>query len=83
MGRDQIANRWLVAEKAYPIKGKEKNDITTLLGEPSGIKVLEHRVSEDWYFLYYKQYKINPNSPQGSFVVRFYHEKVIDVVKLS
>ncbi len=82
-GRDQLANRWLVAEKKIPIKGKDTNEITTLLGQPQQVQILEHKISEDWYFLYYKDYKTRPKTPEGSFIVRFYQDQVIDVVKLS
>ena len=82
-GRDQIANRWLVAEKKFPVKGKDKNEMTSLLGQPQQVEVLEHNVSEDWYFIYYKNYKLAPSTPEGTFMVRFYHDAVIDVVKLD
>ncbi len=83
IGRDQLANRWLIANKSYPIKGKDKNEIITLLGQPQQVQVVEHRISEDWYFLYYKNYKTKPETDEGSFLVRFYNDKVIDVVNLA
>lgn len=83
LGRDQLANRWLVSTKALPIKGRDENEITTLLGQPQDIDSRNHRESEDWYFVYYKRYKTLPDTPEGSFIVRFYNGKVIDVVNLS
>ncbi len=82
-GRDQLANRWLVGRKLIPLKGRDANEVTTLLGQPQEVQVTEHNVSEDWYFVYYKAYKSWPNSEQGSFLVRFYQKQVIDVVSLS
>ena len=81
-GRDQLANRFLVAEKLVPIKGMEGNEILTILGQPQDVQILEKNVSEDWYFSYYKRYKTWPNTDQGKFLVRLYHNKVIDVSKI-
>lgn len=82
-GRDQLANRSLVANDVIPLHGWYKNSIITTLGEPQEIKVTEREVSEDWYFVYYKKYKLAPRTDEGLFVVRFYHGKVIDVINLS
>lgn len=79
-GRDQLANRWLVAEKKISIKGRESNDVITLLGQPQEIRTRQHKISEDWFFVYYKAYKTRPRTEQGSFVVRMYHDQVMDVV---
>lgn len=83
LGRDQLANRWLIAQKTISIKGKDKNEITTLLGQPQQVQIVEHRISEDWYFIYYKQYKTMPETEEGSFLIRFYNDKVLDVVNLK
>ena len=82
-GRDQLANRWLVGKKLVPLKGRDANEVTTLLGQPQEVQITKHNVSEDWYFVYYKAYKTRPNSEQGSFLVRFYQKQVIDVISLS
>lgn len=79
-GRDQLANRWLVAEKKIPLKGRHANEVMTLLGQPQDIQVRQHRISEDWFFTYYKAYKTRPKTELGSFLVRIYHDHVVDVV---
>jgi hypothetical protein len=90
LGRDQIANRSLVARAKVILKGREANDVVTLLGQPQQVQILERHVSEDWYFVYFKNYvpynptnKVDYPDEQGEFVVRIYRDKVIDVVKLS
>lgn len=83
IGRDQLANRTLVADLKVPIKGLNSNEVLSILGQPQQIKVTEKNVSEDWYFSYYKRYKTFPKTPQGSFLVRFYHNKVIQVAKIK
>ena len=81
LGRDQLANRYLVAQRIVPIKGKNANEILSLLGQPQDIKTEERDVSEDWYYIYYKQYKTRPHTDRGLFLVRFYQNEVIDVLK--
>lgn len=83
LGRDQLANRWLVAQKLVPMKDKDSREVITLLGQPQQVEVVQHQVSEDWYFIYYKNYKTKPLTDEGSFLVRFYNDKVIDVIKLN
>lgn len=83
LGRDQLANRAMVADLKVPIKGKGPNEVLTFLGQPQEIQVRERKVSEDWYFVYYKRYKTWPNTKEGSFLVRFYKDEVVDVVKVS
>lgn len=83
LGRDQLANRYLVSQKIFPMNGLDANQVLTILGEPSEIDVVEHDVSEDWYYIYYKRYKTWPETPKGTFLVRFYQNKVIDVVNLK
>jgi hypothetical protein len=80
-GRDQLANRWLVGEGKLPIQGRDANEVITLLGQPQNIQVRQHRVSEDWFFTYYKAYKTRPKTDLGSFLVRMYHSEVVDVVR--
>ena len=92
-GRDQIANRTLVAyTKKLIIKGKDPNEILTLLGQPQQIQVIERNVSENWYFIYYKTHvAYNPlnkvpypgKEREGEFVVQFNNDKVINVVTLN
>ena len=79
-GRDQLANRWLVGENKISIKGRGPNEVISFLGQPQEIQVRQHKISEDWFFIYYKAYKTRPKTDQGSFIVRFYHDQVIDVV---
>jgi len=81
LGRDVLANRLLVANKLAPIKNMHKNEVLNLLGEPQQIEITTSDVSEDWHYIYYKRYKTWPTTDKGLFLVRFYHEKVIDVVK--
>ena len=81
-GRDQLANRLLVAEAMLPITGMNGNEVLSILGQPQTINVTERSISEDWYFVYYRLYKMWPKTPEGSFLVRFYHGKVIDVLKV-
>ena len=77
-GRDQLANRSLVASNIVSVKNKNKNEILTLLGQPQKVKIISRNVSEDWYFIYYKRYKTAPSTEEGSFFIRFYNDKVID-----
>jgi len=79
LGRDQLANRFLIAQYSRPIKGLESNQILSYLGQPQEIEVREKDVSEDWYFIYYKKYKTRPRTDKGIFIVHMYHNKVIDV----
>lgn len=83
LGRDQLANRWLVSQSKVLIQGKGQNEVLTFLGQPQQIQVREHKISEDWYFVYYKRYKTAPETPEGTFVVRFYQDEVIDVVRIT
>ena len=84
LGRDQLANRYLVANKLLPlVKGMDTNEILTWLGQPQTIQVTERHTSEDWYFVHYRRYKTMPETPEGLFIVRFFEDKVIDVVKES
>ena len=89
-GRDQLANRLMVANGKALVKGVSGNDLLSLLGQPQQIQVLERNISEDWYFVYYKKYipynpvnKMNFPDEEGEFVVRIYRDKVIDLVKLD
>ncbi len=90
-GRDQIANRTLIAyTKKLTIKGRDTNEVITLLGQPQQIQVIERNVSQDWYFIYYKTYAAYVEKApypgkdaQGEFVVRFTNDKVTDVVTLK
>ena len=80
IGRDQLANRWLVAQKKLPMKGKNQNEVLTYLGQPQNVQIVEHHISEDWLYIYYKRYKTAPETPKGSFLIRFYNDEVIDIV---
>lgn len=82
-GRDQLANRSFVASNIIALNGKESREVLTLLGQPQQIRVTERNVSEEWYFIYYKRYKTAPKTDEGSFLVQFYNDKVIDVVKVN
>ncbi|MSR76708.1 MAG: hypothetical protein EXS63_00560 [Candidatus Omnitrophica bacterium] len=82
VGRDQVTNRLFVAVKAYPLRGRFSNEVLSFLGQPQEIKILERGVSEDWLYIYYKPHlKERIDSEEGSFLVRFYNDKVIDVVR--
>lgn len=75
-------NRLIVATKAYPMRGKFSNEVLSLLGQPQQIQVIENGISEDWLYVYYKaQLKERVDAEQGNFLVRFYHNKVIDIVR--
>ncbi len=91
LGRDTLENRVLVARRVFPLKGRESNEVLTILGQPQRIDVVERNTSEDWYFIYDKNHvayapsftkKILEEKP-GTFLVRLYHDKVIDVVNLD
>lgn len=89
-GRDQIANRSLVARAKVVLKGRDANEVLTLLGQPQQIQVLERGISEDWYFTYYKYYvaynptnKVGVPDSEGEFVVRMYRGEVIAVETLK
>lgn len=90
-GRDQIANRTLVANtKKLILNGKTSNEVLTILGQPQQIQVIESNVSQDWYFIYYKKYAAYVEKvpypgkyTEGEFVVRFNNDKVTDVVTLT
>ena len=82
IGRDQLANRLIVATKAYPMRGKFTNEVLSFLGQPQQIQIIESGISEDWLYTYYKpQLKERVDADQGNFLVRFYHDKVIDIVR--
>ncbi|MBN1689264.1 MAG: hypothetical protein JW893_09195 [Candidatus Omnitrophica bacterium] len=81
-GRDILANRLIVANHMLPIKDMHKNEVLTILGEPQTIDITARNISEDWHYIYYKRYKTWPDTGKGVFLVRFYHDKVIDVVKV-
>jgi hypothetical protein len=97
IGRDQLANRLMVADLKLPVKDRNKNEILSLLGQPQNILMRERNISEDWYYIYYKKHiPYNPkekvpfkdkvfldNPDKGEVVVRFYNDQVIDVVKIS
>jgi len=82
-GRDHLANRYLVASKLIAIEGWEANEVLNILGEPQEIDIQQRNISEDWYFVYYKKYKTWPKTNQGVMLVRFYHDEVIDVIKMN
>lgn len=81
VGRDQLANRLLVSKKLFPLEGKYSNEVLTYLGQPQQIDVIQTGISEDWLFVYYKGLQNRIDSKQDSFLVRFYQDKVIDVVR--
>ena len=82
IGRDQITNRFIVATKAYPMHGKFSNEVLSFLGQPQQIQVIENGISEDWLYIYYKpSLQERVDEKQGNFLVRFYHDKVIDIVR--
>ena len=83
LGRDQLANRMLVANAKVVIKGKNSNEVLSLLGQPQDIQVRERNVSEDWYFIYYKRYKTWLKTDQGLFYVRFQQGEAVDAVKVN
>ncbi len=83
LGRDQLANRSIVANHFPLIKGMHQNSVLTVLGQPQTIDIIERDVSEDWYFTYYKRYKTAPQTDEGTLLVRLYNQKVIDVVNLK
>lgn len=91
LGRDTLQNRALVAKLKFPLKGREGNEVLSILGQPQEVHVVERNVAEDWYFIYYKDYaayfpkipKVLDADNKGSFLVRLYHDKVIDVVNLD
>ena len=81
VGGDQITNRFIVAKKMFPLKNKDSNEILSFLGQPQQIKIIEKGISEDWVYVYYKNVKDIVHSGEGAFMVRFYRDKVIDVVR--
>ena len=83
IGRDKVANRNLVAEHRIKIDGRSSNEVLTMLGQPQMIEIRDKRISQDWYFSYYPRLAKAPNTDQQTFVVRMYHNKVIDVVNLN
>ena len=90
LGRDTMTNRRLVAQFKVPLGGRGGNEVLSILGQPQDIRIRARDVSEDWYYVYYKNYiPYTPQNPldtdpgKGVFLVRFYHEKVIDVVKVE
>lgn len=89
LGRDTLENRAIVAMRKFPLKGRSSNEVLTILGQPQQIQVVERNISEDWYFVYYKNHiayvpkvPLQEDKP-GSFIVRLYHDKVIDVVNVD
>lgn len=80
IGRDQLMNRLLVAKDKVKITGLEPNQVLSVLGQPQEIQVVEREVSEDWVYVYYKKYTPKAYSDEGLFMVRMYHDRVIDVV---
>ncbi len=91
LGRDTLENRVLVAGKKFPIKNRDTNEVLSILGQPQNIQIVEREVAEDWYYVYYKNYvayvpkKIANlrDRQEGTFIVRFYHDRVIDVVAID
>ena len=85
LGRDQLANRWLVAESPAKklIEGKHSNEVLTILGQPQKVDVVERNTSEDWYYVYYKNYKTRPVTDKGLFIVRLYDNHVLDSQKVE
>ncbi len=91
LGRDQLENRSLAANSKFPMKGRDANEVLTILGQPQNVEVVERDTAENWYFVYYKNYvsyvseniKQKYDRNEGTFVVRFYHDRVIDVVKID
>ena len=81
IGRDQIMNRLLVANKKLSVNGMVSNEVLTVLGEPQQVDVVERDVSEDWIYVYYKKYTPLKHSEPSQFMVRLYHDKVIDVIR--
>ena len=89
-GRDQLANRYLVASRKVKVEGRNSNDLLTLLGQPQEIEVTERNVSENWHFIYYKKYiPYNPSNAikfpaeEGKFTVEFKDDKVVKVSAIS
>ncbi len=95
LGRDTLQNRSLVAARLFPVKGMDSHDLLTILGQPQSIKIVEREVAEDWFFIYYKNHvaytprfipptkqKLSDNK-EGSFLVRIYNGKVLDVVNID
>ncbi len=84
VGRDQIANRFLVAKKVLRLDGFYSNEVLTLIGQPQKIRTIETGISEDWLYNYFK---INPkdrmDASEGTFCVRVYKDKVLDVVPIT
>jgi hypothetical protein len=76
-GGDQLAD----SDGKVWIKGKQSNEVLSILGQPQRIETIERNVAEDWYYVYYKAYKTRPVTEEGVFVVRFYNERAIDVAK--
>ena len=91
LGRDTLENRVLVANHLFPLKDRDSNEVLTILGQPQQVNIVERNVSEDWYFVYYKKHvayvtdaieKIS-HPESGTFLVRIYHDRVIDVVNID
>ena len=84
IGRDQITNRFLIAKKVVRIEGFYSNEVLSIIGQPQKIRTLESGISEDWIYRYFK---VNPkdrmDAEQGSFCVRMYKDKVLDVVAID
>ena len=89
-GRDHLMNRSMVGSKRIGVNGFTTNEVLTLLGQPQEIRVQVRDVAEDWYFVYYKNYKPyvpslkkNVEFQEGQFVVRFVDKHAKDTVFLS
>ena len=80
IGRDQLTNRLLIGKNAFSIRGKLSNDVLSLLGQPQEIHVVQTGVSEDWLYIYLKGISKRASGEKAAFLVRFYQDKVIDVV---
>lgn len=91
IGRDTLENRILAANSLFPLKGLHPNEVLTYLGQPQQIHVIEREIAEDWYYVYYKKYaaymprKIQNKiaREKGTFIVRIYQDKVLDVVNAA
>jgi len=76
LGRDQMANRFLVAQHLIPMSGRNSNEVLTILGQPQEIQIIERDISEDWYYIYHRPKSIKQPFSTGkdAFLVRFYHD---------
>lgn len=83
LGRDQMANRWLVATARVPLKGLDGNSVLTILGQPQQVEVQQRDISEDWYFIYHKNYKVPLQTKEGLFMLRLHENRVVDTVRVN